>query len=214
MVCWSLMRRCATGRYEHLDLGGKGDGFTLFAVRSRGSLLCGLVGVGSGPRGDCAPWVTTDSPAEERTSLLCRTHEPANRVVAWTSRPRVTLEELVFGLHPIAVGVQPRHQSDVGREQQNSGWGGGLYHTICRVGATPSSIFLQRATFCEHGDKAGPSLGRCCRFTTPRARLALVPTFLSVCGRLAGVEPYGHFWRAFPCVTASEGCELSTKSLR
>lgn len=170
-------------------------------------------GRGSGPPGDCAPWVTTDSPAKERTSLLAELMKPASRVVAWTSRPSHFGGTGVWTA-PDCRGSSAAPRSDVGREQQDSGWGGGLYHTICRVGATPSSPFLQRATFCEHGDKAGPYLGRCCRFTTPRARLALVPTFLSVCGSLAGVEPYGHFWRAFPCVTADEACELSTKSLR
>lgn len=99
--------------------------------------------MGSRPRGDCA-LLGDDRFACAGANHLprYRTHEPWHGLPG----PGITLEELVFGLGLVPAarwGVQPQPRTDVGRDhQQNSGWGRGLYHTICRVGATPSSLFF------------------------------------------------------------------------
>lgn len=154
----------------------------LYAVRSRG----GFVWMGCDGRRawievpeEIASWVTTDSPGQERTSFVT---ELMSHGMAWPASPGHYFGGTGVWTRPGCRGSSATPRSDVGRDQQqNSGWGGGLYHTMCRVGATPCFPFLQRSTFCEHDDKAGP-VGRCCRFTTPRARLARVPMVLSVCG--------------------------------
>lgn len=106
-------------------------------------------------------------------------------------------EELVFGLVPTAVGGSAAPTARCGMRPADFEMGREGYITrFAGWGATPSSLLLQRATFCRHGDKAGP-LGRRCRFTTPRARLARVPTVLVPVCRLVSwcCEPYGNFWK-------------------